>query len=183
MPTIDISFIRPTAMPTPAPTPRIDPTKPSSSASTSTDRLTCLREEPIARIRPISRVRWATSIEKVLTIRKMPTRKAIPAKPSMAYLMTFRNSPMPSRFSSEYSFCVCTLNAPPAVEGLGDVLLELRVGDPVVRRDVELGEPAGGAQQFTLCGGGVEVDDGRAGVGHLEGGDTDDPRGDVTGRR
>lgn len=109
MPAADMSFIRPTARPTPAPTPRTEPKTPSSVASMSTDRLTCLREEPIARIRPISRVRWATSIEKVLMIRKMPTRKAMPAKPSMAYLMTFMKEPTPERFSSAFSFCVCTL--------------------------------------------------------------------------
>lgn len=90
MPMPPISFIRPTARPTPAPTPSTDPTTPSSSASTSTDRLTCRREAPTARISPISRVRWATSMENVLMIRKMPTRNAIPANPSIAYFSTSR---------------------------------------------------------------------------------------------
>ena len=126
MPSAPMSFISPTASPTPAPTPRIEPTTPSSSASISTDRLTCLRLEPMARIRPISRVRWATSIEKVLTIRKMPTRKAIPAKPSIAYLMTSRNAPTSSRLASAASFCVCNLYGVRRRAARGDVLLELR---------------------------------------------------------
>lgn len=107
-----ISFIRPTARPTPAPTPRIEPNTPSSSASSSTERLTCLRLEPMARIRPISRVRWATSIENVLMIRKMPTRKAIPAKPSIAYFITSRKEPTSERLASAASFAVCSLYGP-----------------------------------------------------------------------
>lgn len=82
---------------------------PSSSASTSTDRLTCSRPAPMARIRPISRVRWATSIEKVLTMRKMPTRKATPAKPSMAYFMTSRKLATSLRPSSAASAAVWSL--------------------------------------------------------------------------
>lgn len=73
--------------------PIVDPARPSSSASTSTDRLTCLRLPPTARSRPISRVRWATSIEKVLMIRKPPTSSEIPAKPSIAYFMKSRKEP------------------------------------------------------------------------------------------
>lgn len=111
MPTAPMAFISPTARPTPAATPRTDPTMPRSTASSSTDRLTCLRLEPMARIRPISRVRWATSIEKVLTIRKMPTRKAIPAKPSIAYFRTSRNEPMESLLASAASCWVWSLYA------------------------------------------------------------------------
>ena len=111
MPMAVMSFIRPTATPIPAPTPRTEPTKPRNSASTSTDRLTCLRLEPMARIRPISRVRWATSIEKVLTMRKMPTRKAIPAKPSIAYFITSRKEPIESLLASAASCWVWSLYA------------------------------------------------------------------------
>lgn len=112
MPIADMTFIRPTAIPTPAATPATEPKIPRSTASTSTERLTWRLLEPRARIRPISRVRWATSIEKVLTIRKMPTRKAIPAKPSIAYFSTSRNEPTLARFASAASFCVWTLYEP-----------------------------------------------------------------------
>lgn len=114
MPMDDISSIRPTASPTPAATPVMEPTMPSRTASSSTEPLTCLRLDPMARIRPISRVRWATSMEKVLTIRKMPTRKAIPAKPSIAYFITSRNEPTLSRPASAISFCVWSLYVPPS---------------------------------------------------------------------
>lgn len=91
------------------PTPSTEPVTPSSSASTSTERLTCLRLDPMARIRPISRVRCATSIEKVLMIRKMPTRKAIPAKPSIAYFMTLMKLSTSFWLASAVSLAVCTL--------------------------------------------------------------------------
>ena len=106
---LPMSFIRPMAMPMPAPMPRIEPTTPRSSASTTIDRLIWTRSAPMARIRPISRVRWATSIEKVLKIRKMPTRKAIPAKPSITYFMTSRKEPTSLRLASAASFAVWSL--------------------------------------------------------------------------
>lgn len=87
--------------------PIVDPARPSSSASTSTERLTCLRLPPTARSRPISRVRWATSIEKVLMIRKPPTSSEMPAKPSIAYFMKSRKEPTlfwPSAFCSAAVF-------------------------------------------------------------------------------
>ncbi len=65
---------------TPRPRPIVDPTKPSTTASNITERVTCRREAPIARSRASSRLRWATRIENVLTIRKEPTTSAMPAK-------------------------------------------------------------------------------------------------------
>jgi hypothetical protein len=93
MPNALISLISPAASPIPAARPSVEPTRPSRTASVSTERRTCLRSAPRARSSPSSRVRCAISMEKVLTIRKMPTRTAIPAKPSITYLMTSRKPP------------------------------------------------------------------------------------------
>jgi hypothetical protein len=54
------------AMPSPAAKPRIEPTSPTASASTTTATSTCLRAAPTARSSAISRVRCATRIENVL---------------------------------------------------------------------------------------------------------------------
>ncbi len=62
-----------------------------------------------------------------------------------------------------------------------DVLLELVVAHPVLGGDVDVRERAGSAEQLLLRGGGVEIDHGRARVGHGEGGDTGDPGADVAG--
>ena len=58
----------------------VDPSRPSTRASSSTLRETCRREAPRARRRASSRLRWATRIEKVLTMRYAPTTSATPAK-------------------------------------------------------------------------------------------------------
>ncbi len=77
----------PIARTTPSASPRVAPTVPSSTASNSTDRVTCLREAPSARSRASSRLRCATRMEKVFTIRKLPTTSAMPAKTSRKTLM------------------------------------------------------------------------------------------------
>jgi len=65
---------------TPSPTPRVDPSSPTTNASNSTDRVTCLLEAPRARSRASSRLRWATRIENVLTMMNAPTTREMPAK-------------------------------------------------------------------------------------------------------
>ena len=54
------------AVPIPATTPTAEANTPVNSASTMTERVTCLRFAPIARSSAVSFVRWATVIEKVL---------------------------------------------------------------------------------------------------------------------
>ena len=65
---------------TPSPSPSVEPSRPTTKASISTDRVTCLLEAPSARSSASSRLRWATRIEKVLTMRKAPTTSEMPAK-------------------------------------------------------------------------------------------------------
>ena len=60
-----------------APRPIVEPSSPSTSASSCTDRITWRREAPSARSSASSRLRWATRIENVLTIRNVPTTSAI----------------------------------------------------------------------------------------------------------
>ncbi|CAM5698954.1 hypothetical protein SGRIM128S_05480 [Streptomyces griseomycini] len=108
MPNTPMSRISPKASPMPAASPSVEPIRPSSTASVSTDRRTCRRSAPSARSRPSSRVRWAISMEKVLTIRKTPTRTAIPAKPSITYLITSRNPPSSSAAVRACSSAVST---------------------------------------------------------------------------
>ena len=67
---------------TPRPSPSVEPTSPTTSASSSTERVTCRFDAPSARSRASSRLRWATRIENVLTIRKAPTTSEMPAKMS-----------------------------------------------------------------------------------------------------
>ena len=66
----------------PAASPMTEASRPMTTASISTEPITCRRLAPIARISASSRVRCATMIENVLRIRKMPTNSATPAKPS-----------------------------------------------------------------------------------------------------
>ena len=66
----------------PSPRPRVPPSSPRTSASTSTEPVTWRRLAPRARSSASSRERWATRIEKVLTMRKAPTTRATPAKTS-----------------------------------------------------------------------------------------------------
>ena len=66
MPIADIIDASPAATPTPASRPVTEAIKPTASASTSTDDITCLRPAPIARNIAISLVRWATRIENEL---------------------------------------------------------------------------------------------------------------------
>jgi hypothetical protein len=106
IPKAPISSISPKASPMPAARPKVDPTRPRSTASVSTERRTWRRSAPSARNRPSSRVRWAMSMEKVLTMRKMPTSVAIPAKPSITYLMTSRNPPSEAAADSACSSAV-----------------------------------------------------------------------------
>ena len=69
----------PAATPRPAKRPATDAKRPTTAASASTDRSTCLRLAPIARSSAISRVRWATMIEKVLQMMNAPTSSAMTA--------------------------------------------------------------------------------------------------------
>ena len=81
------STLMPSARTKPSPRPTVDPMNPMTSASKSTERLTCRRLAPRARNRASSRLRWATRIEKVLMIRKAPTTSETPAKTSRNVLM------------------------------------------------------------------------------------------------
>ena len=82
-PNAAISIRRPDATPTPATRPATDASTPTTSASISTERLTCRPEAPIARSIAMSRVRWATVIENVLLMMKAPTKTATNANTSM----------------------------------------------------------------------------------------------------
>ena len=74
------TVLMPMASSTPRPMPTTEPTRPTTPASSSTDRATWRRLAPIARSRASSRLRWATRIENVLTMRNAPTVSAMPAK-------------------------------------------------------------------------------------------------------
>ena len=65
-------------------------TRPSST----TERLTCLREAPSVRSVANSRVRWATVIDSVLKMTNAPTSSAMPPKPSRKQRIVFRPSLM-----------------------------------------------------------------------------------------
>ena len=82
----------PTASTKPSPMPTTEPIRPTTDASSSTERATCRRLAPIARSSASSRLRWATRIEKVLTMRKAPTVSATPAKTSRKVLTNDRAS-------------------------------------------------------------------------------------------
>ena len=73
------SACSPIATPTPAPSPMADAIPPTTTASSSTDRVTCPFEAPSARIRASSLVRWATRIENVLKMMNAPTNNATAA--------------------------------------------------------------------------------------------------------
>ncbi len=74
--------IMPLAIPTPDTRPMTDASRPSTKPSSTTERMTCLREAPRVRSVANSRVRWATVIESVLKMTNAPTSSAMPAKPS-----------------------------------------------------------------------------------------------------
>ena len=80
----------------------------TSTASTSTERMTWRRLAPMARSRAISRVRWATMIENVLWMMNDPTKRAITANVSMNVL----KKPMPD-FTASCSSAV--ISAPVSV--------------------------------------------------------------------
>ena len=52
----------------PRPSPSVEPTTPTTNASSWTERITCRLDAPSARSSASSRLRWATRIEKVLTM-------------------------------------------------------------------------------------------------------------------
>ncbi len=83
----------------------MEPTRPTASASVTTDRLIWRREAPRARSRASSRLRWATRIEKVLMMRKTPTTSEIPAN-------TSRNVCRKPRISSRVSWFFLTYSSP-----------------------------------------------------------------------
>ena len=70
------------AMPTPAKSPTTEARRPITRPSSTTERITCLREPPSVRSVANSRVRWATVIDSVLKITNAPTNRAMPPKPS-----------------------------------------------------------------------------------------------------
>jgi hypothetical protein len=84
------------ASPRPASRPMTEASRPTASASTSTEPSTWRRYAPTIRSRPSSRVRWATVIESVLKIVNAPTRIATPPKISSAILMIEMKSSSPS---------------------------------------------------------------------------------------
>ena len=68
-------------MPNPAISPMTEATSPMARPSSTTERITCLREAPSVRSVANSRVRWATVIDSVLKITNEPTNSAIAPKP------------------------------------------------------------------------------------------------------
>ena len=86
MPKAARSPFEPAATTTPPPTPMAEATKPTMSASASTDRVTCFRLAPRARRSASSRSRWATMIVKVLKMMNEPTNRATAAKASRKVL-------------------------------------------------------------------------------------------------
>ena len=72
---------------TPSPRPIVEPSSPSTNASSCTDQVTCRREAPRARSSASSRLRCATRIENVLTMMNAPTTRAMPAKTSRNVVM------------------------------------------------------------------------------------------------
>ena len=81
-PNAEKSAIMPFAIPSPSSSPITEASRPITSPSSRTERMTCLREAPSVRRVANSRVRWATVIERVLKITNAPTNNAIAAKPS-----------------------------------------------------------------------------------------------------
>ena len=79
----------------PQPRPTVDPNRPTTNASKSTDRVTWRRPAPSARSMASSRLRWATRIENVLMMRNEPTNRAMPAKTSRKMLMKLSALLMP----------------------------------------------------------------------------------------
>ena len=84
----------------------IEPMRPTTTDSSTTDHSTWRREAPSVRRVASSRMRCATVIASVLAITKLPTKSAMPPKPSRKYLMKFRpccvslavgGSPAPTR--------------------------------------------------------------------------------------
>ena len=77
----------PWARPMPSTVPIAEATTPTTSASATIMRSTCLRLEPMARSIAVSRVRCATVIEKALKITNPPTTRATTANTSRNVLM------------------------------------------------------------------------------------------------
>ena len=78
IPKLSKTALRPLANPSPATTPRAEPSAPMIVASSSIPVSTCPRVAPSVRSSPSSRMRWATVIANVLKIRKLPTSSATP---------------------------------------------------------------------------------------------------------
>ena len=72
----------PLAIPSPNSSPITDASSPITRPSSTTERMTCLREAPSVRSVANSRVRWATVIDSVLKMTNAPTSSAMPPKPS-----------------------------------------------------------------------------------------------------
>ncbi len=96
MPTALNSSLMPNAKATPPASPNAAPSRPSTSASSTTVASSCGRDAPSVRSIPNSRVRWATVIENVLKIWKAPTNSDTPANTSSAIRRNFRLSAMSS---------------------------------------------------------------------------------------
>ena len=70
----------------------IEPSRPTTTDSRTTEPSTWRREAPSVRSVANSRIRCATVIASVLAMTKLPTKSAMPAKPSREYLMMFSES-------------------------------------------------------------------------------------------
>ena len=73
----------------PATSPSSEASRPMTRPSSTTERLTCLREAPSVRSVANSRVRCATVIDSVLKITNAPTSSAMPPKPSRTRRIVF----------------------------------------------------------------------------------------------
>ena len=68
----------PLERPRPSTSPITEASRPITRPSSTTERMTCLREAPSVRSVANSRVRWATVIDRVLKITNAPTSSAMP---------------------------------------------------------------------------------------------------------
>ena len=81
-PAISMIAKMPLASPMPATMPNAEPTRPTRTASKTTEVVSWLREAPRERSRANSRMRWATTMEKVLAMMNAPTSRLTRAKAS-----------------------------------------------------------------------------------------------------
>ena len=134
----------PLASPMPAISPSTEASRPITTPSSTTARMTCLREPPSVRSVANSRVRCATVIDSVLKITNAPTSSEIPPKPSRKYLR-IDMLPLSSAASSSACLALSLTCRPEATSGR---TARTSSADEVPRgRDRDRVEPALAVQQ------------------------------------